>query len=103
MPWMSDFVNVRIPGGESYLDLFERTTFFFQQIALQKQQAAFVTHGGVIRSILSYITTTPLQQSFEVFKIEYGCVVKIQLSEPFQHTILHNVKSTSERHKPSNY
>jgi alpha-ribazole phosphatase len=102
MPWMSDFVNVRIPGGESYLDLYERTTSFFQQIALQKQQAAFVTHGGVIRSILSHITSTPLKKSFDVFKIEYGCVVKIDFEgDLFEHTVLHNVKSISEQHKPS--
>src|ERR1700722_11620931 len=25
-PWMSDFVRVRMPGGESYLDLHERVT-----------------------------------------------------------------------------
>jgi len=25
-PWMKDFVNVRIPGGESYLDLHERVS-----------------------------------------------------------------------------
>jgi alpha-ribazole phosphatase len=104
MPWMNDFVNVRIPGGESYLDLYERTTSFFEQVALQKKPAAIVTHGGVIRSILSHITTTPLQKSFEIFKIEYGCVVKIHLNtQPFEHTILHNVKSTSEQHKPSIY
>jgi len=25
-PWMADFVNIRIPGGESYIDLHERVT-----------------------------------------------------------------------------
>jgi alpha-ribazole phosphatase len=102
MPWMNDFVNTRIPGGESYLDLYERTTFIFKQIASAKKHAAIVTHGGVIRSILSSITTTPLLQSFDVFKIGYGCVVKMVLSgESFEHMVLYNAKNMTERHKPS--
>jgi alpha-ribazole phosphatase len=102
MPWMNDFVNVRIPGGESYMDLYARTSAFFQQIVSDNTSAAIVTHGGVIRSILSHITSTPLQQSFEVFKIEYGCVIKLFMKdELFEHSVLHNVKSTSEQHKPS--
>jgi alpha-ribazole phosphatase len=101
-PWMNDFVNVRMPGGESYLDLYERTTLMFQKIASKKHNAAIVTHGGVIRSLLSHITSTPLLQSFDVFKIEYGCVVKLTVEEnSFKHHFLHNVKSTSEQHKPS--
>ena len=31
-PWMKDFVQVRIPGGESYLDLHERVTDCFNRI-----------------------------------------------------------------------
>ena len=102
MPWMNDFVNVRIPGGESYLDLLARTTTRFEKIAAQKEHAAIVSHGGVIRSILSHLTNTPLIDSFNVFKLQYGCVVKLLLKDDqFIHEILHNVQSTSEQHKPS--
>lgn len=102
MPWMNDFVNVRIPGGESYLDLFERTTTMFESIAAKKETAAIVSHGGVLRSILSHLTDTALIESFNVFKLQYGCVVKLHVHEnTFVHEILHNVQSTSEQHKPS--
>lgn len=102
MPWMNDFVNVRIPGGESYLDLFARTTSIFQNIAEKKESAAIVSHGGVLRSILSHLTNTALLDSFNVFKLQYGCVVKLYLPEDqFAHEVLHNVQSTSEQHKPS--
>lgn len=102
MPWMNDFVNVRIPGGESYLDLFERTTTMFESIAAKKETAAIVSHGGVMRSILSHLTDTALIDSFNVFKLQYGCVVKLHVHEDaFVHEILHNVQSTSEQHKPS--
>ena len=102
MPWMNDFVNVRIPGGESYLDLFERTTTIFESIAAKKETAAIVSHGGVLRSILSHLTDTALIESFNIFKLQYGCVVKLHVHEDaFVHEILHNVQSTSEQHKPS--
>ena len=32
-PWMADFVNIRVPGGESYLDLHERVSRCFAAIA----------------------------------------------------------------------
>jgi alpha-ribazole phosphatase len=102
MPWMNDFVNVRIPGGESYLDLLARTSAVFNHIAAKQEHAAIVSHGGVMRSILSHLTNTPLIDSFNVFKLQYGCVVKLFLQDDqFAHEILHNVQSTSEQHKPS--
>lgn len=102
MPWMNDFVNVRIPGGESYLDLLARTSAVFNHIAAKQEHAAIVSHGGVMRSILSHLTNTPLIDSFNVFKLQYGCVVKLFLrDDQFAHEILHNVQSTSEQHKPS--
>ena len=31
-PWMADFVQIRIPGGESYLDLHQRVTQCWETI-----------------------------------------------------------------------
>ncbi|WP_431212281.1 alpha-ribazole phosphatase family protein [Puia sp. P3] len=60
-PWMADFVNVRIPGGESYLDLQDRVGRCWSVITGQApdRRIAVVAHGGVIRSILAGITNTP--------------------------------------------
>jgi alpha-ribazole phosphatase len=103
-PWMNDFVNVKVPQGESYLDLYHRVNAVFKNIVLQKQSAAIVAHGGVLRSILSYITQTPLINSFDTFKINYGCVVKISVAgENFNHTICYNMEAAKETHKPSRF
>jgi alpha-ribazole phosphatase len=101
---MNDFVNVKVPQGESYLDLYHRVNAVFKNIVLQKQPAAIVAHGGVLRSILSYITHTPLVNSFDTFKINYGCVVKILVTEEkFNHTICYNMDTAKEIHKPSRF
>jgi alpha-ribazole phosphatase len=120
-PWMSDFVNVRIPGGESYLDLHERVTRCWEEIVavaaapaaghLQDTGSsssgpiAVVAHGGVIRSILSGISGTPLIDSFKVFALYYGCVVRISAeNEELRYNLLSNpAPSEKEQHKPSSF
>jgi alpha-ribazole phosphatase len=102
-PFMNDFVNIPMPNGESYIDLYTRVTNYFSSISNDVLPAAIVSHGGVIRSILSYITNTPLQKSFDEFKLYYGCVVKLtKTAQGFNYSILHNIEpETSEQHKPS--
>jgi alpha-ribazole phosphatase len=105
-PWMSDFVNVAVPSGESYMMLYNRIVAIFEEIiSLHKdEKIAIIAHGGVLRSILSYITQTSLLHSFDVFKIHYGCVVEIKKEqEQFAHQMLSNIETTKEQHEPSNY
>lgn len=103
-PWMNEFVHTIIPGGESYTQLFERVTQSFEAMAYTKQTTALVAHGGVLRSILSHITQTPLQQSFSAFKLHYGCVVKLQYVDTnWKYQVLHNPEPLAlEVHKPTN-
>jgi alpha-ribazole phosphatase len=101
-PWMKDYVNIRIPGGENYLDLYHRVVESFLEIASGEMPAAIVTHGGVIRSILAHITGTSLPDSFSAFSIHYGCVIRIsRQGEGFTHEILSNIPGSREQHKPS--
>lgn len=99
-PWMDDFVRVRVPGGESYIDLYERTVARFRAITKSALPAAIVAHGGVIRSILSHLTDTPLVDSFQRFPLHYGCVVRVN---PVEHTfeMLSNIEGPKEQHRPS--
>jgi len=104
-PWMADFVQVRIPGGESYLDLHQRVTECWEMIRAANAggDVAIVAHGGVIRSILSGITDTQLIDSFKVFSLHYGCVIRVFWQEDVaQYEVLYNqVPVEKEQHKPS--
>ncbi|MGY6648682.1 alpha-ribazole phosphatase [Wenyingzhuangia sp. IMCC45574] len=73
-PWMEDFVNVAVPKGESYLDLYARSIAFYN--TLKTENTVIVSHAGVLRSVLAHITKTDLQDSFN-FKLPYGTIVKI--------------------------
>ncbi|HEY4336491.1 MAG TPA: alpha-ribazole phosphatase [Puia sp.] len=106
-PWMADFVNIRIPGGESYIDLHTRVSGCWEEItaAAADQPVAIVAHGGVIRSILAGITATPLIDSFKVFALHYGCVIRLQPgADGWGHTVLSNrAPAEKEQHKPSSF
>lgn len=102
-PWMDDFVNVQVPDGESYVQMHDRVVKRFEWIGRQSETAVIVAHGGVLRSILTHITNTPLKESFDVFTCHYGCVVKIcPENGVYEYEILYNVSlAGKEWHRPS--
>ncbi len=102
-PWMADFVNVAVPNGESYVQMHKRVTDCFEQVQQHPGPLVIVAHGGVLRSILSHITSTPLRESFDVFSLYYGCVVKLtQYGNSFRHEMLYNYSAAGkEWHRPS--
>ncbi len=100
-PWLADFINIRTPNGENYQDLFNRVVNEFSEIITRPLPAAIVAHGGVIRSILAHITGTPMLEAFNVFKLHYGCVVKIEtINGQLQYTVLSNIPQEKETHRP---
>ncbi len=103
-PWMKDFVNVCIPGGESYVQMHQRVTTCFEKIAQSPRPSVAVAHGGVIRSILAHITNTALIDSFGSFKPHYGCVLKVEgEAGGLRYEILSNIPTAKEQHKPSHF
>lgn len=76
-PWMDDFVNVTIPNGESYTELYKRSNHFFDEVInISAKKIIIVCHSGVIRSILTQLKGIELQNSFDI-QITYGQVFKI--------------------------
>ena len=100
--WMNDFVNNPFPGGENYVQLQERVITVFSKIVESRNSSAIVAHGGVLRSIMSHVTQTALEDSFNKFNIHYGCVIRLQLkNDSWNIDYLHNVKPVEkETHKP---
>jgi alpha-ribazole phosphatase len=79
-PWMNDFVNVTVPNGESFVELYNRVNDFLEN-ELQKSTSkpiVIVAHAGVIRSVLCKISNLPLKEAFNN-KVDFGSVIKIEL------------------------
>jgi alpha-ribazole phosphatase len=77
--WMDNYVYARVPGGESYEDLYKRSLQVFNEVIARNRDAALVTHSGVIRSLMAYVTGTPLENSFEL-RVEYGRIARLQVT-----------------------
>lgn len=102
LPWMEDVVQVKVPGGESYADLFDRTVKRYQLISGEQKPLAIVAHGGVIRSILAHLSGTPLKEAFERFPLYYGAVARVNTaSGDFE--LLSNIEIKGEQHRPSDW
>ena len=123
-PWMEDFVHARVPGGESYIDLYRRVMQCWDEIAggnspqgnpdagamhdtRADDSIAVVAHGGVIRSILAGVTGTALADSFKAFSLHYGCVIRIRPHPERGHlvheTLWNRTPPEKEQHKPSGF
>lgn len=77
--WMGDFVNVKCTNGESYKDLSNRSSDFFNELIDKSDEKIIViSHGGVIRSLLAQILEIPLEKSFSL-QIDCGKVSKIKV------------------------
>ncbi len=76
--WTENFVNQPPPHGESFVDLCQRTTSFWQHLlTIDSEQVVVVTHAGVIRALLVHILEIPLANAFQ-FQIDLGSVHKFQ-------------------------
>jgi len=79
-PWMTDFVTVRVPNGESFTDLHKRVNDFLEKElqTFNSKPVIIVAHAGVIRSILCKISDLPLKEAFNN-KVDFGAVIKVKL------------------------
>lgn len=78
-PWMNDFVNVKVPEGESFEIMNDRVlSFIDEKLTDDSKPIVIVTHAGVIRSFLCKQMNLPLKEAFSN-KVEFGQVIKINL------------------------
>ncbi|MFA8300705.1 MAG: alpha-ribazole phosphatase family protein [Hyphomicrobiales bacterium] len=73
--WIEDFVHQNPYQGESFLDLYQRVSVFWDAMNKEKD-IVMVTHDNVIRCILCRILSIPLSRAFSLF-IPFGNVIRI--------------------------
>src|SRR6056297_2704282 len=73
--WKADFLHAKAPGGESHMDLYERAKAFWDDLTQRNEKHILVvSHGGVIKSLLSKILHMPLEKSYTI-KLNYGALI----------------------------
>ncbi|HVI45440.1 MAG TPA: alpha-ribazole phosphatase [Chitinophaga sp.] len=87
--WADDFVLAKVPGGESYEELYTRSMDLVTELIEKGNNTVLVTHGGVIRSILAHATNTPLVDSFDL-KVQYGRISHLHVENEDIKVIFYN-------------
>ncbi|QZE15871.1 alpha-ribazole phosphatase family protein [Halosquirtibacter laminarini] len=83
--WGKDYLNSKVHGGESMIDLNERVTAWWNEL-IEKHyneededtNIVIFTHAGVIRSVLHILLEMPLKKAFSLV-VNYGGMVEIKM------------------------
>ncbi|MCP4763107.1 MAG: alpha-ribazole phosphatase [archaeon] len=95
--WFKDYVNVPCPNGECYQDLYDRVSEFFDEIIEKKHKSvAIVSHGGVIRAIISHVLKIPLEKVF-ILQIDFSSISKINYRRRSELDSMFEVKYINRR------
>ncbi len=77
--WFDDWINYRIPGGESFTDQYNRVADFLEEMkASGRKQIAVFAHGGVITCGRVYAKEYGFDEAFSNLP-DYGEVVRITI------------------------
>lgn len=88
--WADNVVFEHIPGGESYEELYTRSIQLLEEIIEKGNNAALVTHGGVIRCILAHVTDTALVDAFDI-AVDYGSISHLKVENGEAEVIFSNL------------
>lgn len=80
--WMNNYLHLSCPGGESYNDLYNRTTLFLNNLNTNKN-SLIITHAGIIRVCLNILNNIDIESTFNS-EIKYGEIVVINVTKNFQ-------------------
>ena len=77
--WKVNYVNLAPPNGETYRELYTRSSSLLEEIlSLKENNFALVTHGGIIRALISHLLKIPLENAFHL-SIDLGSVTKLSI------------------------
>ncbi len=77
--WRANFVQEPAPGGESFMELYERVASFYQELVQREhEKVLIVAHSGIKRCTWSYLLDLPLENLFRM-QIGFGEVMRMEL------------------------
>ncbi len=81
--WANDYINYRIPQGESFKDFYLRVVNFLEEICKTKENVLLVTHEGVIKAALCWVFDNI--EYFYKFKIDNSSIVTISICDNYKY------------------
>ncbi|WP_077369339.1 histidine phosphatase family protein [Anaerosalibacter sp. Marseille-P3206] len=81
--WTDDYINYRIPKGESLMDLYNRTSNFLEEVVGEDKDTIVVTHEGVIKCALCWVFDDI--EYFYRFKVRNGSITTITINDGYKY------------------
>lgn len=76
--WSTDWINPPAPNGESFMQMYERVTSFFEELKeTNKKLSLIFTHGGVITCARVYFNKIDIKEAFRQTP-KYGEIVEFE-------------------------
>lgn len=79
--WMTDWVGVPPPGGESFRDLLARTAAALAELARSKGDVAVVAHAGTVRAAVVHVLGLDPAHAFRI-AVDHAAVTTLGLEPP---------------------
>jgi alpha-ribazole phosphatase len=77
--WETDWINISTPNGESFIQMYDRVSSFFDDLKKDAYRSAIVfTHGGVISCARVYFEKADIKETFDLMP-QYGEIVEFDL------------------------
>lgn len=77
--WFENFVNLRSPNGESFIDQVKRASEFLTDLEDEEYSSVIlVVHGGIIRAINCLLNDIEPIDAFKT-KVDYGEIMSFEL------------------------
>ncbi|MTI68923.1 MAG: alpha-ribazole phosphatase [Firmicutes bacterium] len=80
--WINDYINYKIPKGESLKEVYKRVSSFLDSLKESNKTFLLVTHGGIIQTILTYLLDLNINDRWH-FKIPPGSIVEIEYKDNY--------------------
>ncbi|MBS4535495.1 histidine phosphatase family protein [Clostridium sp. D2Q-14] len=83
--WTRDYVNYRIPKGESLKDVYYRVENFIDKLKEKGNSETvylLVTHGGIIQTIMTYLLDLNIDDRWH-FKVPPGAIIEIDYNDDY--------------------
>lgn len=81
--WAEDYINYKIPKGESFKSFYVRVTNFLEEISQEDGKILVITHEGVIKASLCWVFNSI--EYFYKFKINNGSIVTISVEDDYKY------------------
>lgn len=80
--WSGDYINYKIPKGESLIECNARVKVFLDEICEKGEDAIVIAHEGIIKLAILYLLKLPIE-NFWNFYSGNGAIVDIEYKQGF--------------------